>query len=446
MLSFLVSVAAFIVAIGVLVTIHEFGHFWVAKQLNIKVLRFSVGFGKVLTSYTRGETTYTLCAIPLGGFVKMLDEAEGEVAKAEQHRAFNRQSVYKRIAVVAAGPLANFLLAILLYTLIFVLGVEGVKPVVDKVKEDSIAQQVGLAPGDQLLSLNQVETRSINEFANTFLSALGQAEIPWQVKSDTNELKQLTLAIGDDYLNQPEQGIETYLGFDYRLPKLPAVIEKVWPNTPAERAGLRAGDQVMTANNQAIEDWPELVEVIRSSANQAITLEVQRQQQLITLQLTPELKDGSAKAGLSVAIPEDYLATHRVKIQEDLPTAVVKAVQKTYQLTWLNLKMIGKMLGGSASVEQISGPLSIADFAGKSAQVGLVAFLSFLALISVGLGLINLLPIPLLDGGHLLFYVIEIIKGSPVSLQTQQFALRFGIWVILSLTFIALYNDVLRLF
>ena len=442
----LVSTAAFIVAIGLLVTVHEFGHFWVARKSGVKVLRFSIGFGKVLKSYQRGEITYTLCAIPLGGFVKMLDETETEVDKSEQHRAFNRQSVYTRIAIVGAGPLANFLLAIVLYSLVFVIGTQGVRPVVGIVESDSIAQQSGLDTGDQLLSLNQVEVRSIGEFSTTFVESLDQQPMHIQARSATLALKDVYLDIDDTYLNNPSQRVEQYLGFAYQLPELAPVINQVMPGTPADRAGLHSMDKVIAVNDQSVNNWPEFVAFIQPNAGKVLQLQIQRDGQDLFLNLTPELVEGHAKIGVSVFVPEDHLDEYLVNIEYNYLEALPLAVNKVYQLSLLNLKMIKKMLLGSASVEQLSGPLSIASYAGKSAQIGLVSFLSFLALISVGLGLINLLPIPLLDGGHLLFYLIEIIKGSKVSQDTQQLAFKFGILLILSLTFVALYNDVLRLF
>lgn len=442
----LVSTAAFIVAIGLLVTVHEFGHFWVARKSGVKVLRFSIGFGKILKSYQRGETTYTLCAIPLGGFVKMLDEAETEVAKSEQHRAFNRQSVYTRIAIVGAGPLANFLLAIVLYSLVFVIGTQGVRPIVGTVEPESIAQQSGLDTGDQLLSLNQVEVRSIGEFSSAFVESLDQQPMHIKARSSASELKDVYLDIDDTYLNNPNQRVEQYLGFAYQLPELVAIINQVMPGTAADRAGLRSMDKVIAINDQRINNWAEFVAFIKPNAGKVLQLNIQRNGQELSLNLTPELVGNQAKVGVSVLVPEDHLDGHLVNIRHHWLEALPLAVNKVYQLSLLNLTMIKKMLLGSASVEQLSGPLSIASFAGKSAQVGLVSFLSFLALISVGLGLINLLPIPLLDGGHLLFYLIEIIKGSKVSQNTQQLAFKFGILVILSLTFVALYNDVLRLF
>ena len=442
----LISIAAFIVAIAILVAVHEFGHFWVAKKLGVKVLRFSIGFGKILKSYTHKETTYTVCAIPLGCFVKMLDENETEVDESEKHRAFNNQNVYKRIAIVAAGPIANFLLAIFLYTIVFVIGIDGIKPIVDSVNKESIAQTAGIRPGDQLLSVNSKETKTTSEFTIKFIESLGDNSIHIQAKSKLQDLKIIELNIGDDFLNNPEQGVEKYLGFNYKVPKLPAVIDKVFANTPAEKSGLKSMDEVVEANGVTINSWKDFATIIRNNTNNNIDLTIKRNNSIINISLMPEVIDGSTKAGVSVFVPNNYLDDYKTTVKYDLYDAFILAIDKTYQLTILNLKMIKKMLFGDASVDGVSGPLSIANFAGKSAQIGIESFLSFLALISIGLGLINLLPIPLLDGGHLLFYLIEIIKGSKVDINHQQIAFKFGIFVILSLTFIALYNDVSRLF
>jgi len=444
-MAFLNALIAFVVTIGILVTVHEFGHFWVAKKLGIKVLRFSVGFGKILKSWQIGETQYTLCALPLGGFVKMLDENEGGVDPSEKHRAFNTQTVYKRIAVVVAGPAANFILAIIIYTAIFVIGTHDIKPVVGVIKNDSIAQQVGLKTGDQLLSINTQDTPSIKEFSFAFVRAAQKSTMQIDVRSKTDNLKTLTLDLKEDFLANPEQGVERYLGFEFALPMLKPIIEQVIIGGPASLADIQSGDQILSVNNNPINTWRDFITVIKQSDGQAMQLSILRDKQTITRSLTPKNENGIPKIGVSVMAPEGYLDDWRILVKKPLLDAFLSANVKTYQLTALNLKMIQKMILGESSVKQISGPISIADYAGKTASVGLVSFLSFLALISISLGLLNLLPIPLLDGGHLLFYLIEIIKGSPVSQFIQKILLKFGVFVILLLTVLALYNDFFRL-
>ena len=444
-MAFFTALISFIVTIGVLVTVHEFGHFWVAKKLGIKVLRFSIGFGKVLKSWQRGDTEYTLCALPFGGFVKMLDENEGEVDANEKHRAFNTQNVYKRIAVVIAGPAANFILAIILYAVIFTIGTHGIKPVVGLVKINSIAEHSGLQVGDQLLSINSQDTPTISEFSMSFIQALEGEILQLKTISKTSDLKTLTLDLKGDFLANPEQGVEQYLGFEFAMPSLEPIIDQVMNASAADLAGIQSNDKILQANGKIIDSWRDFVEVVKRNPNQPIQLQVERNHRIIELTLTPKNENGTPKAGVSVRVPEGYLDEWRVLVKKGVLDAFLSANVKVYQLTLLNLKIIKKMILGEVSLKQLSGPISIADYAGKTAQMGLISFLSFLALISIGLGLLNLLPIPLLDGGHLFFYLLEILKGSPVSQTFQQISIKLGLFVILSLTFVALYNDFLRL-
>jgi regulator of sigma E protease len=444
-MGFFTALLSFALTIGILVTVHEYGHYWVAKKFNVKILRFSVGFGKVIKSFKRGETEFTLCAIPLGGYVKMLDENEANVADSEKHRAFNRQSVYKRFAIVLAGPVANFLLAILLYALIFIIGVNGIKPIVESVTDSGFFDQAGLQAGDELLSINNVLTPSISEFSNQFIQTNDTQPLIIQARSKLSNLKTSTLNLTGDFLANPEQGLDQYLGFKFSTPKLSAIIDQVMVDSAASKAGLRSQDEVLNANGQSISTWQDFVVVIQARPIKPIKLLIRRNTKNLTLTLTPELINNSPKVGVSVVVPQDYLKDWQVLIQKDPIDAFLSAGSKVYQLTLLNLKMIKKMIIGEASIDQISGPVSIANYAQKSAEIGLIPFLSFLALISIGLGLLNLLPIPLLDGGHLFFYIIEIIKGSPVNESVQQVFAKFGLFVILSLTFVALYNDLIRL-
>ncbi len=439
------ALLSFIVTIGILVTVHEFGHFWVAKKLGVKVLRFSIGFGKILKSWQRGETQYTLCALPFGGYVKMLDENEAEVKASEKHRAFNTQSVYKRIAIVVAGPAANFIFAIFVYTFIFYVGTTGIKPIVGSIENNSIAEHSGLQTGDQLLSVNGKKISTIQEFSINFIQALEENPLQIEVISTTKNLKKIELSLTGDFLANPEQGLEKYLGFEFSLPKIKPIIDQVISDSPAQIAGIKSNDEILKIDGDDINSWYEFVDTVKSNPNQKIQLTIKRNSSIIELPLTPKIKDGVAKVGVSVLVAENYLDEWKVMVKKNLVDSFISANAKVYQLTKLNLVMIKKMLLGEASLKQISGPVSIADYAGKTAQVGLVSFLSFLALISIGLGLLNLLPIPLLDGGHLLFYLIEILKGSPVSQMLQQILLKFGLFFILSLTAVALYNDLSRL-
>jgi regulator of sigma E protease len=446
-MAFFINLVSLLVTIAIVVTVHEFGHFWVAKKLGIKVLRFSIGFGKVLKSWRLGETEYTLCALPFGGFVKMLDENEGEVDAKEKHRAFNTQNVYKRIAVVIAGPAANFILAIILFAIIFIIGTHGIKPIVGLVKINSIAEHSGLQVGDQLLSINSQDTATISEFSMGFIQALEGEILQLKAISKTSDLKTLTLDLKGDFLANPEQGIEQYLGFEFDMPglDLEPIINQVINTSAADLSGIQSNDKILQANGKAIDSWRDFVEVIKRNPQQPIQLQVERNHRIIELILTPKNENGTPKAGVTVMMPEGYLDEWRVLVKKGVVDAFLSANVKVYQLTLLNLKMIKKMILGEASLKQLSGPISIANYAGKTAQMGLIPFLSFLAFISISIGLLNLLPIPLLDGGHLFFYLIEILKGSPVSQTSQQVSIKLGLFVILSLTFIALYNDFLRL-
>jgi regulator of sigma E protease len=444
-MDFLIAVISFILVIGILVTIHEFGHFWVAKKLNIKVLRFSIGFGKILKSWKIGETTYTICALPLGGFVKMLDEAEGKVNEEEKHRAFNRQNVYKRIAVVIAGPLFNFILAVILYTIIFSVGVYGIKPIVGSVETNSIANKSGLETGDQILSVNNQKTPTISEFSIKFIQELDKNQLQLKTISKNLELKNITLIPSEDFFKALEQGIDEYLGFKFALPKIEAIIDEVFPDSPAMLAGLKSKDTILKANNQNINSWHEFVKIIQSNANKEILLTVMRDNSILDLVLIPRNQNNSIKAGVSVMVPDNYLDDWKVLIKKDLIDSFFMANSRVYQLAVLNLKIIKEMILGKIPLNQISGPISIANYAGQTAQTGIISFLSFLALVSTGLGLLNLLPIPMLDGGHLFLYLIEIVKGSKVNQKLQQTLTKIGFSIIVLLTALAMYNDILRL-
>jgi Predicted membrane-associated Zn-dependent proteases 1 len=278
--------------------------FWVAKKLGIKVLRFSVGFGKILKSWQIGETQYTLCALPLGGFVKMLDENEGEVDPSEKHRAFNTQTVYKRIAVVVAGPAANFILAIVIYTVIFIIGTHGIKPVVGTVKNDSISQQAGLETGDRLLNINKQDTPSISEFSFAFVRAAQGPTMQLDIQSKSDNLKTLTLDLKEDFLANPEQGVEQYLGFEFALPTLKPIIDQVIAESPASLAGIQSGDQILSVNNKPLNTWRDFVSAIKQSDGQAMQLSIFRNGQTMTRSLTPRDDNGTLKIGVSVMAPK----------------------------------------------------------------------------------------------------------------------------------------------
>lgn len=443
-MSVIIAILAFLAALMVLIIVHEFGHFWVAKKLGIKVLRFSVGFGKIIKSFKRGETEYTLCALPFGGFVKMLDENEGEVADAEKSRAFNRQNVYKRFLVVAAGPAANFIFAILAYAIIFYVGSYDIRPIIGEITPQSIAAKADFEVGSQIKKVQGKNISGVSEFHQAIISALDSKEIIVQT-SKNNQLKNRTLKPDNNFFQNPEQGLNKYLGFEFQLPKLAPIIAEVLKNSAAESGGLKAQDQIISANSEPINNWLQFVKIIQKNPNKTIDLKVLRAETTLNLSLIPQGKNGEAKIGVRVFVPENHFEKWQVPIKKNLPEAFFAANQKVADLLVLNFIVVKKMLTGQASIRQISGPISIANYAGKTAEIGFIAFLSFMALISVSLGFLNILPIPVLDGGHLAFYIIEIIKGSAVGQKTQQLSLKIGLIIIILLSVSALYNDLLRL-
>ncbi|HBR96076.1 MAG TPA: RIP metalloprotease RseP [Gammaproteobacteria bacterium] len=449
----LFNVVAFLVALGALIAIHEYGHFWVARKAGVKVLRFSIGFGKPL--YRRrgkiDDTEFVLAAIPLGGYVKMLDEREGPVAPQERHRAFNTQSVWARIAIVAAGPLANFLLAIVAYWVMFMIGISGVVPLVGSVDPGSSAARAGFQVEDTIMAVEGRDTRTWNEVRLTLLdeslNAGGLLDVRVQDRDGNSRVRQVELD-ASAVLNGGADVISE-LGIRHWWPDVDAVIGGIHAGGAAEAAGLLVGDEVIRVNDTPIEYWRDWVKVVREHPGKTLDVDILREGQEQTLALTPGTRQqGTQPIGYIGAWETQSAGLFervRTVVQYNPIDAMGIAVTRTWDMTVLTVQMLGKLVVGEASLENISGPITIAQFAGQSASVGLDHYLGFLALISISLAVLNLLPVPILDGGHLLYFFIEAIKGSPLSEKTQLFGQQIGMVLLAGLMSIAFYNDILRL-
>lgn len=460
-MSFLISLFAFVITIGILVAIHEYGHFWVARKLGVKVLRYSVGFGKPIftrTSKDADKVEYVLAAIPFGGYVKMLDEREGEVPEDQLHRAFNRQSVWKRIAIVLAGPLANFLFAILAYALMFMVGVDGLKPYVGEVAKGSPAEMAGFQFKDKITSINNEKVASLTDATLVLLDAYlsnPDAINVGVLKADGEPAKRVLDASGLSMLKDEGDYLEK-VGIQPWLPYKPA-IAKVFPGSVAEKAGFKTGDIVLAGNDKPFTSVKAFTDFVNNNAGKQITLRVQRQNDKdaepvkLDIQVVPQLREiegvekGAIGIGVGRYIPEDEYARIHTVVRYTPLTALYNGARKTWQMSTMTLSMIGRLVTGDASLKNVSGPVTIANYAGKSMVIGFSVFLGFLAIVSLSLGVMNLLPVPVLDGGHLLFYIIELIKGSPVSEAVEEVGMRIGIAMVGSLMVLAFYNDILRL-
>ena len=450
MITALSSIFFFILALGILITVHEFGHYWVARKVGVKVLRFSVGFGRPLWSKTAGpdNTEYVLAAIPLGGYVRMLDEREADVAEEEVHRAFNRQSLAKRTAVVAAGPLFNFILAIAAYWLIFVIGVTGMKPIVGQVSPDSIAEMAGLQQGEKIVAIGDRQTPTWEVVVVSMLDdAIGSGEAVIKVEQP-DSARQVERVVRFDSI--PEDlnrgGLLDFIGLRPYRPAIPAIIGKLAPNGAADRAGLEVGDKIAAVDGEVIDDWEQLVDYVRARPDKQIDIEIERAAERLKVIITPARVEGDiGKIGAGVQMqemPEEL----KSEVKYGPAVALLNAATKTWDMSYLTLRMLGKMVTGDISLSNLSGPISIARYAGYSASIGFISFLTFLAIVSISLGVLNLLPVPMLDGGHLLYYLVELFKGSPVSESTQLIGQKLGIAMLLGMMLLAFYNDILRFF
>ncbi len=451
-MSILVSVLGFVLAVGILVAFHEFGHFWVARRLGVKVLRYSIGFGKPLLRWQPrgGETEYVLSAIPLGGYVKMLDEREQAVPAQEQHRAFNRQPLATRFAIVAAGPLANFVFALVAYWAIFVIGSSELRPVIGEVMPQTPAAEAGLREGDEFVRVGDTEVHSWQQALMALLAGgVERGQLPVELLREDGRRVQSQLdlratpALGDepDYLR--------VLGIRPWRPSLPPVLGEVLPESPADRSGLMTGDRIVAIDGERVGSWDDLVAQVRPRPGAEVTVVVQREgaERRFEVRLDARNVDGETIGSLGVApqVPSGLYDEMVREVRYGPLAAVAESARATWNASLLTVKVLWRMVVGDASLKNISGPINIAQYAGDSVSLGLVPFLKFLAVVSISLGILNLLPVPVLDGGHLLYYSIEGVRGRPLSERAQLVGQQIGMALLMALMGFAIYNDIARL-
>ncbi|MCB1913638.1 MAG: RIP metalloprotease RseP [Rhodocyclaceae bacterium] len=443
----------FIGALAILIVIHELGHFLVARWCGVKVLRFSLGFGKVLASVRAGRdgTEWTISAFPLGGYVKMLDEREGEVAEHELPRAFNRQPVGKRFAIVAAGPLANLLLAVVLYWGLFSTGSEELRPRIAAPAAASPAMSAGLIAGDSIELVDGDAVRSWQELRWLLLKhAIDGETVMLGVRSEGSQtLAERPISLSGLSIDEAGEDLVKQIGMAPYRPPIPAEIGRVADDSPAALAGIRSGDRVLAIDDRPVSDWVDLVRMVRDSEGRSLAFLLDRAGERMLVDVVPRTEevDGQQVARIGVAVRDrpELREAMFVTVRYGALEGLWKAVRQTWETSVLSVSVIGKMIFGDVSWKNISGPVTIADYAGQSAQLGLSHYLKFLALISISLGVLNLLPIPILDGGHLLYYMIEIIKGGPIPERIMEIGQQVGMAVLLMLMGFAFYNDINRL-
>jgi regulator of sigma E protease len=448
----MITLLAFVGAIALLVVFHEFGHYWVARRCGVKVLRFSLGFGNVLYSkrFANSDTEWVISAVPLGGYVKMLDEREEEVAPEDLPYAFNRKPVLQRMAIVVAGPLANFLLAIVLYWGLFIHGVPGLKPTLGDVPQGTPAAIAQMQSGETILSINGETIPSWQELHWRLLNlALKHGEVKIEAQSASGTALFHVLDMSSLEAKDLDSEFLDKLGLHLYQPVVLPVIGNVAEDSVAQRAGLQQGDHILRANGAAMQRWMDVVEVIRAHPEQAVQLDVQRGALTLQITVVPQAVAESGKTvgkiGAGPKVDEAAWQAMFIEVSYGPLEALTQSLRKTWETSVISLEMLGKMVMGEVSMKNLSGPITIADYAGQSAKMGVVAYLSFLALISISLGVLNLLPIPLLDGGHLLYYVAELVKGSPASELAWEIGQKIGIALLGTLMVFAIYNDINRL-
>ncbi|MFB1073633.1 sigma E protease regulator RseP [Vibrio diabolicus] len=446
------NLISFIVALGILVAVHEFGHFWVARRCGVKVEKFSIGFGKSIWSKVgKDGTEYSISMIPLGGYVKMVDSRVDEVPEHEKHLAFDKKPLWKRTSIVAAGPIFNFLFAIFAYWLVFLIGIPAVKPVIGEVTPNSIVAEAGIESGMELKSISGIKTPDWESVNMGLISHIGD-DLMTVTLTSANEVGSevtKTLELREWEFDPETQSAMQSLGFSPYTPEVYRVIEQVSQGGAAEKAGVLPGDEIVAIGEQRVTEWKQVVEAVRSNPDTPIELTVLRQGYEQTLTLTPGSRELADKevvgfAGIAPKVAE-WPESYRFDLQFGVFESVGKAVDKTGQVIGLTISMLKKLIVGDVGLNNLSGPISIAKGAGATADYGLVYFLGFLALISVNLGIINLVPLPMLDGGHLLFFAIEAVIRRPVPERVQEMGFRIGGAIIFSLMALALFNDFTRL-
>lgn len=443
---------SFIVALGILVAVHEFGHFWVARRCGVRVEKFSIGFGKAIWSKVgKDGTEYSVSMIPLGGYVKMLDGRVDEVCDADQRFAFDKKPLWKRSAIVAAGPVFNFLFAIIAYWLVFMIGVPAVKPVVGQVTPYSIAAQAGLEQGMELKSVSGVKTADWESVNMGLIAHIGDERLTMTVapSDDVGVEQTLSFDLTEWNFDPEKQSAMSALGFVPFTPEISTKLINVTQGSAGERAGLKVGDTLLAIDGVAITDWQQVVDAIQQHPNASLPLQVERDGERVSLTIIPDSREmkGKGEVGFAGIAPEvaEWPESYRFDLQFGVIESVGKAVEKTGQVIDLTISMLKKLIVGDVGLNNLSGPISIAKGAGTTADYGLVYFLGFLALISVNLGIINLVPLPMLDGGHLLFFAIEAVIRRPVPEKIQEMGYRVGGAIIFSLMAVAIFNDFARL-
>jgi len=446
---FLRNAGAFIIALGILVAVHEWGHYYIARLCGVYVKRFSIGFGKPIWSKVdKHGTEFALAAIPLGGYVRMLDERVDEVPPELASQAFNNKSVGKRMAIIAAGPGVNFIFAAIALYVMFLIGISTIKPVIGEVSPDSIAAKAGLAGNMEIIAVGSRETPDWEAVNLELMSYIGQQSMPVTVVSQSDSARQRVLDIAGWNFDPDSESPLRSLGISPFRPGATLTVAYVAEQTAASQAGLQQNDEIVALDGQPVTAWEDLVAQIKNRPGEQVEIRVNRAGQTYDLSATigrrdtPEGQDGYLGVSpFAEPWPEGYVFTHQYGLLE----AVGKAVDKTWRLMTLSVEMIGKLITGDVSVKNLSGPIAIAQGAGNSAGYGLVYFLSFLALISVNLGIVNLLPLPMLDGGHLMYFTIEWITGRPVPEEVQEWGFRIGAMLLFTIMSIAIFNDITRL-